>query len=78
MYFQSHTSYITRNAYDMLQVVAGSVVPPGDGGLRQGGHTDTVGAQPAVLRAGEEVQPGWNRVPVAGHRVHNKHADHRA
>lgn len=61
-----------------VQVVAGAVIPPGDGGLREGGHTDTVGAQPPVLRAGEEMQPGGDRVPFAGHRVHDKHADDRA
>lgn len=60
-----------------LQVVAGTAVPPGDGGLREGGHTDTVGAQPPLLRAGEEMQSSGNRVPIAGHRVHDKHADDR-
>lgn len=60
------------------QVVAGSSVSPSHGGLCESGHTDTVGAQPPVLRAGEKMQSGWNRVPIVGHCVHNKHADHRA
>lgn len=55
----------------LLQVVTGSAVPPGHGGLRASRYTDTVGAQSAILRAGEEMQPCRDRVSVAGHRVHD-------
>lgn len=72
-----HNGWHEPRVYWFIQVVAGSIVPPGHGGLRKGGHIDTVGAQPTLLRPGEKMQFGWNRVSVAGHRVHHKHADHR-
>jgi len=36
-------------------VVAGFVIPPGDGGLRESGHIDTFGPQSSLLRAGKKV-----------------------
>lgn len=61
-----------------IQVVAGAFIPPSNGGLREGGHIDTIGTQPTLLRASEKMQLSGNRVPVTGHRVHDKHADDRA
>jgi len=39
----------------VLQVVARTIIPPGDGRLREGGHIDTVGAQPPLLCSGEKM-----------------------
>jgi len=39
----------------VVQVVARTIIPPGDGRLREGGHIDTVGAQPPLLCASEKM-----------------------
>lgn len=61
-----------------IQVVARTAVPPGDGGLRQGGHPAAPGNEHPALPAGQQVLPGGNGLPAAGHRLHGQHAHHRA
>lgn len=39
----------------IFQVVAGSVVSPGYGGLCESSHIDTVSVQSPLLRAGKKV-----------------------
>lgn len=58
-------------------MVTGSTVSSGYGGLREGGHIDTFGAQPSLLCAGKKMQSGRNRVSVTSHCVHDKYADDR-